>query len=59
MTISSTSTTAGPPPTGKFPNCQFRFGMGWNGAKDYSAGDYITVWVGQQNGATNDFQPYW
>ena len=34
--------------SGKFPNCQFRFGMGYkpDPNTDYSAGDYITIWIG-------------
>jgi len=61
-TTSSSVVVTLPQSAGKFPNCQFRFGMGYrpDANTDYSAGDYITIWIGSPSTTHGtNFNPYW
>jgi hypothetical protein len=60
--ITNPGVVTNPPAAGKFPNCQFRFGMGYRPepSTDYSSGDYITIWIGSPSTTHGtDFNPWW
>lgn len=57
-TGSVTSTGSTSTNTGSFPGCQFRFGMQFkNKDTDYSAVDYIGIWIGDD--PMLYFNQYW